>query len=178
MKIDEREISKRPKPKNVGHKGGRGGTNAPHKDKVQDEVLDGEGANLDHEGGDYVHERGENFREGDNLEQPNPEFSTNDFLPNWNLLPSGDLLQMSNEDVLCHHSPDQSVPYEAANKDPSPPLSYPTFNLLSQSPSRPQLVPDPIAQGQQLVLTQLQQPPSAQRQLPPSAQRHQPPTMQ
>lgn len=91
-----------------------------HAKKPCNEVLDGGAVDLGHEEGFYVQAESEILQEDDNMEHPNVEFNTNDFLPNWNLLPAGDFL------------PDQSVPHETTNKDnSSPPLSYPTFNLLS-----------------------------------------------
>lgn len=103
---------------------------------------------------------------------------------------------MSNDDVV-YHSPERSVPNEPAHNDHSPILTHPTFNLLSQSPSQPQLLqqkqpPPPetlssttpataftAATSYQLRLSaqRHQQPPlSAVRHQPPlSAVQHQPP---
>ena len=139
----EKEILKRPKPKKAGHKGGRGGVNAPKQQGIQvDDIPRG-----DNVGADIVDEDVENLQGGEtvpggvHLEHPEilTEVNPTPFgLPNWNLLPSGDFLRMSNDAVL-YHSPDRSIPHDPAPNDHSP-ISHPTFNLMSQSPPRPQLM--------------------------------------
>uniref|UniRef100_A0A166GXD8 Aminotransferase-like plant mobile domain-containing protein n=1 Tax=Daucus carota subsp. sativus TaxID=79200 RepID=A0A166GXD8_DAUCS len=140
----EKEILKRPKPKKAGHKGGRGGVNAPKQQGIQiDDIPRG-----DNVGADIIDKDVENLQGGETVPggvhlehpevltevNPTPPFG----LPNWNLLPSGDFLRMSNDAVL-YHSPDRSIPHDPAPNDHSP-ISHPTFNLMSQSPPRPQLV--------------------------------------
>lgn len=144
------------KKKRVGHRGGRGGVNAPqrrggqlndqggiHGDDEGDGPVHDEGIlHLDDEGGDIMH-IGETLAhiQEDEAERNEVEARVGDPTqqlchPNWASLPPSGHLRISgdNHDAVSFHSSQSSPPHEQEDIDPIPPLSHST---LTQSPPQP-----------------------------------------
>lgn len=174
----DKEISLKPKPKKVGHKGGRGGKNVPKREEIQaDPFDDGGDDHVNDVGGvggvgeTYTH----THNQGDDAERHEPDtrvvdsISHDSFFPNFDLLPPGDYLWMSN-DATSYHSTQPLPPHEQIEIVPTLPCSHPTFYLMTQSPKPLQ---QPI---QHMQLVQQQQEPHLveQQQEPQLVEQQQP----